>query len=567
MSTYAPLPDAYPAAPSRPPPLRVACIGGGMSGIAAACKLLRAFEGQVRPGQAGGHEAPALIELTLFEMQDDLGGTWYIQKYPGLACDSPSQMYSFWFHPEAGFTSKFNSKRENLAYLHSVVEAHRLRDYVRFRTEITNATWSDKRRSWSLSGVGAGEAFTQEFDVLLCCAGGQRQPIKPAHLVKPFKGLVYHSSEMPSYVPVQGKRIAVLGTGSSSIQIVPALFDGEEQGGPDGTNRPDSVHLFQSSPGWILPLPRGQFAPALIWCFQNLPGLLWLYRLILHFYYDIFLFYLVRSVGPMHKHATRAIKEQIGPHAIVARDGKVVEPFDGGADEKVDYTDHQGLSSALTPEWNVGCRRIMVSSTFYPCLKRQNMRFYPSAVAHIGADGRSLVTAAGQTISDIDVLVLATGFRYQEWIRPLEVRNAQGEDLTSVWQQSDTRGRFFGLATSGFPNLFHFLGPGSRPGQGALTNIVEHQADECVRRLWDLVRARAEGGGMSRPAVISLLPGSEEIMAHKLRRGVLSTVFSESCGGWYKNPQSGFPSTLWPYPATYFNWGLWWLGKTAWVLE
>ena len=119
----------------------------------------------------------------------------------------------------------------------------------------------------------------------ICCAGGQRNPIKPSHLVNTFSGPVYHSSELPSYLPVKGKRVGVLGTGSSSIQIVPALVNATGgQGGADGNNQPKELHVFQRSPGWILELPRGEFSPSVRWCFNFVPFSLFIYRLIIHFY-------------------------------------------------------------------------------------------------------------------------------------------------------------------------------------------------------------------------------------------------------------------------------------------
>ncbi|KAJ1580391.1 hypothetical protein NDA11_005757 [Ustilago hordei] len=517
--------------------LRIGIIGGGMSGICMACKLLEALPGS---------------EVTLFELNDQLGGTWYTHRYPGVACDSPSHLYSFWFSPNPGFKSKFASGNENLTYLQAVARKHDLDRFVRYRTEVKAAQWDAKKMVWHTTvrdlaePVGA-EPKEYDFDVLISCAGGQRNPIKPSNIVDHFAGPVYHSSEYPRDLDLASKRVAVVGTGSSSIQIVPALTTFPE------SQRPSEIHVFQKSPGWVLKLPRGRFSSTVCKAFELLPWLLWLYRAVLLIYYDIFIHWLLRKEDMMRSYALSALTTQINTDSVLenAASEKCSESESGssedticmGKDGKGDI-DIAKLVESLSPEWSVGCRRVMVSDTFYPALLKKDVFFHPSQVKCVSSlDKRTLITSQGNGVQ-VDAVILATGYNYHGWIRPLQITNDVGEELVDVWQTSEVRGRYFGLATSGFPNLFHLFGPASRPGQGALSTIAELQAGEIICCITEL-------GKLPLKSCICVSIEAENRMARTIHEGIVDSPFAQNCGGWYKN-RKGFPSTLWPFTAFRF---------------
>lgn len=491
-----------------------------MSGICMACKLLEAIPN---------------VQLTLFELNDQLGGTWYTHRYPGVACDSPSHLYSFWFSPNSGFKSKFASGSENLGYLQSVAARHDLDRFVRYETEVISAHWDKEESLWSCEvrdlsiTIEAEKTETLDFDVLISCAGGQRNPVKPSSIVDHFAGPVFHSSKCPHDLDVANIKVAVVGTGSSSIQIVPALANLPE------SQTPSEIHVFQKSPGWVLKLPRGHFSAAIRKAFEMFPWLLWLYRVVLLIYYDIFIHWLLRKEGTMRSYATSAIQTQI-PHQFPS--SLNTEKTNDGE------MDRNKLIESLSPEWSVGCRRVMVSDTFYPSLLQKHVHFHPSQVKCVSASNKkALITANGETI-EVDVVILATGYDYHSWIRPLTIHNASGEELVDIWQASDIRGRYFGLATSGFPNLFHLFGPASRPSQGALSTIAELQAREIIRCVKQLSTLPGQ-------STMSISREAEDQMARTIYQGIKDSPFAQNCGGWYKNGK-GFPSTLWPFTAFRF---------------
>lgn len=186
----------------------------------------------------------------------------------------------------------------------------------------------------------------------------------------------------------------------------------------------------------------------------------------------------------MRSYALSALTTQINTDSVLenAASEKSSESESGssedticmGKDDKGDI-DIAKLVESLSPEWSVGCRHVMVSDTFYPALLKKDVFFHPSQVKCVSSlDKRTLITSQGNGVQ-VDAVILATGYDYHGWIRPLQITNDVGEELVDVWQTSDVRGRYFGLATSGFPNLFHLFGPASRPGQGTLSTIAELQ--------------------------------------------------------------------------------------------
>jgi cation diffusion facilitator CzcD-associated flavoprotein CzcO len=464
-----------------------AIVGTGFSGVAAAAGLKRA----------------GIDDLVLLERASSLGGTWRDNTYPGCACDIPSHLYSFSFLPEASWTRAFAPQHEIRAYLERCADALDLRRHVAFGRAVTSAAWEEARGRWVVRTGNGAELCPR---VLVLATGALSNPALP-HLpgAERFRGARFHSAAWDAACELRGKRVAVIGTGASAVQLVPRIQPLVER-----------LHVFQRTPPWIL--PRGD-RPFRGWeraLFRHLPAARWLYR---------------ASIFWRLEGRVLAFTGYPGLMALVERQARrhmersVADP---------------ALRALLTPSYRAGCKRILLSDDYYPALVQPNVEVVAEAVRE--ADERGLVLESGRVL-ELDAIVYATGFAVHDHLGGLAVTGRDGATLRAAWREGGARA-YLGTMVSGFPNLFLMTGPNTGLGHNSMVVMIEGQA-RWVSRAVRLLRDRAL-------ASVEPTPEAERAYADRVRRRNAGAVWSTGCRSWYLDEQ-GRNTTLWPGTAAAFR--------------
>lgn len=465
--------------PDNAQPLSVAVIGSGFSGLGMAIRLKQAGIGP----------------FAVFEAADEVGGTWRDNTYPGCACDVPSHLYSYSFEPNPRWSRSFGGQGEIFDYLRRCADKYGVRPHIRFRSEITAAVFDEAAGLWRLS-TAAGETVSAR--VVVAGTGPLRRPSVPALPgLDRFAGATFHSSRWDHGVDLRGKRVAVIGTGASAVQFVPQIA-------PDVAQ----LHVFQRTPPWILPRPDRAFSAREQRVFERLPALERLYRSFLYWSLEC------RAVGfvvaprllrPIEWLARRHLRRSIPDPALRAR---------------------------LEPNYRIGCKRILISSDYYPALARPNVELVTSGITSV--DERAITTQDGVR-REVDVIVFGTGFDVGGFLAPLRVFGLGGQELRAAWQGGVEA--YYGLAVSGFPNFFMLLGPNTGLGHNSMVFMIEAQASyvlQCIRTLEE-----------RRLRYLDVLPAQQREFNDRLQGRMKHAVWQTGCKSWYLD-ERGKNFTLWP---------------------
>lgn len=401
-----------------PERVRVAIVGAGLSGICAAAALRRA----------------GIEDFVLLEKAEDVGGTWRDNTYPGCTCDVPSLLYSFSFAPSAEWTRFFAPQPEIQRYVHDVVAREGLLERVRGGTEVRGATWSDEE-GWLLD-TSTGPISAQ---VMIAGAGPWHEPLTPDLAgLENFEGTVFHSSRWDHGHDLAGRRVAVVGSGASAVQFVPEI-------------QPAVSHLtlFQRTPHWVLPKLDRATTSVERWALRHVPG-----------------------VGRLARGALFNLFEALNAAMRYPRAMRQLQRL-GELNLRRGIRDPE-LRAKLTPDFTLGCKRILISNEWYPALARRNVTVVPAAVERVLPNG---VVDANGAEHEVDTIVFGTGFQILDMPVADLVRGRDGRTLGEVWQGSP-RG-YLGTVTSGFPNAFVMLGPNLGINTAA-TVLMEAQARYVV---------------------------------------------------------------------------------------
>ena len=442
----------------------VAVVGAALGGIGLAVRLM----------QAG------VEDLVVFEKADDVGGTWRDNTYPGAACDVPSHLYSFSFAPEGRWSRRFAPQAEILDYLRRVAAEHGVLPHVRLRTEVRSARWDGAR--WHLE-LSTGE--THAADVLVAACGQLSRPAVPAVPgLDAFAGPVVHTARWSQAPDLTGRRVAVLGTGASAVQVVPEVVDDVA-----------ALTVFQRSAPYVIRKPDRAYGPRTRALLARSPALLAADRL------RTYLVNESRSLG--FNTEPRLMKgHELRFRRHLAR--QVPDPQ---------------LRRALTPDHPIGCKRILQSNDWYPALVRPHVRVVTDEVVRVEPDA---VVTAGGARHPADVLVLATGFRATELVAPMEVVGTGGRTLAQAWRGGARA--HLGTMVAGFPNLFLLYGPNTNLGHNSIVLMLESQ----FRYVVDAVRLGAREG-----AAVEVRPEVQQAYDEELQRRLRTTVFAGGCTSWY----------------------------------
>ncbi|WP_354701640.1 putative monooxygenase [Paraconexibacter sp. AEG42_29] len=454
----------------------VAVIGAGMSGLCMAAKLKRA----------------GIEDFTVYEKAADLGGTWRDNTYPGLTCDVPSRFYQFRFAPNPDWSRWFSAGPEIWRYFDKVADDLDLRRHVRLSSELVDGRWADGR--WQLRFADGAEASA---DFLISACGILRIPNVPAIAgLDSFTGAVFHSARWDHSVPLAGRRVAVIGTGSTGAQIV---------GGLAGVA--SEVRLFQRSAQWILPMFNPRYSRLTKLLHRRFPQL------------D------VRGYDKI-----RARAEWIG--SAVTSPGPKRTLLQTICRLHLRRVRDPELRAALTPDYQPMCKRLVASSAFYPAIQRADNHLVTDPIDRVEPTG---IRTADGTLHEVDVIALATGFDAHAFMRPLALTGVDGVTLDEAWAGGPRA--FMTVALPGFPNLFTLMGPHSPVGNYSLTEIAESQADHILGWI-DRWQSRD----------IDAVAPTEEATARfnaEMRAAMPGTVWATGCQSWYLGAD-GLPE-LWPW--------------------
>lgn len=461
-------------------PLDFVIIGTGFSGLAMGSQLKR----------RGRHD------FIILERADDVGGTWRDNHYPGAACDQPSHMYSLSFRLNPEWSSIFSAQPEIWRYLQDTARDEGLLPHIRFHSDVTSAAWDERRKVWvvsTASGVYVGR-------VLISAAGLLSEPKVPDIAgIDAFEGDVFHSARWDHGVELQRRKVAVIGTGASGVQIVPQIAPLVER-----------LTVFQRTPSWVTPRGDYQYNDLEKGMFRREPQRLQALRTSM-FWENEERFAARAAIPSLLERATQV--------ALAHLEAQVPDAE---------------LRARLTPDYAIGCKRILKSSDFYPALMRDNVDLVTERIECIEA--AAVVTAGGHR-HDIDALVLATGFEATE--PPIAKRIIGRGALRLDKRWSNGAEAYKTVAVSGFPNLFLVGGPNTGIGHNSQVYMFEAQIEHILA-----VVKHMEGHGID---AVEVSESAEAAFTESLDRRASSSVWlTGGCNSWYIDERSGRATTLWP---------------------
>lgn len=467
------------ATTQRPVHTRALIIGTGFSGLGMAIALQR--QG---------------VEFLLLEKADDIGGTWRDNTYPGCACDIPSHMYSFSFEPKADWTHMWSFQPEIQDYLQGVTAKYGLRRHIRFGSHVDRAHWDDAEMRWHVF-TETGQEYVAQF--LVSGAGALHLPLIPDFEgLDQFQGRAFHSAEWDHSVDLAGKRVAVVGTGASAIQIVPEIV--KDVG---------ALQLYQRTPAWVLPRPNNAFPMWMRRVFSVVPGARALLRLGIYWAHEGVGYAMTR------RPALLKIGEWMGKWNI-----------------RHNISDPE-LRRKLTPDYRAGCKRILNSDTYYRGIANPKTEVITDRIARFSADG--IVTADG-TERKGDVVVFATGFHVTDSYTYVDIKGPGGEDLVDRWNRDGVEAHR-GIAVADMPNLFFLLGPNTGLGHNSVVFMIESQINYVAQAIAAVDKAGAQALAPTR--------GAQDEFNAELQRELDRAVWSTGgCHSWYLD-EHGKNRTLW----------------------
>ena len=454
-------------------------IGSGFSGLGMAVALTRAKK-----------------RWLLLEKADGVGGTWRHNRYPGCACDVPSHLYSFSFAHNPDWSHHFAPQKEILQYLEGVAEKEGVLAQCRFGQEVVACTWNDSSASWTVQ-TRAGD--THEARHLVLGIGGLHHPRFPSVKGRErFQGTQLHSALWDESVDLTGKRVVVVGTGASAIQVVPALAPKVAQ-----------LTLFQRTPAWVMPRRDAAISPLMKKAYRAMPWLMSLTRARIYSLLESRAFAFTRAPKLLRAaewFGRRLIRQQVKDPELQRR---------------------------LTPDYAAGCKRILLSDEYYPAFNRPNVALESCAVAEVTE--RGVVTPDGRTV-ECDAIVWCTGFDVAAPLQSMVVTGRDGKDLgRDAWGHG--LHAFRGTTIPGFPNLYMLMGPNTGLGHNSMVYMIESQIQFVLQHL-ALVEA-------TKSRSVEVKEAAEREFNAQLEARMPNTVWASGCASWYLD-EKGRNHLLWP---------------------
>ncbi len=401
----------------RSPDFPIAIIGAGFAGIGTAIQLKKA----------------GILSFTIFERASEIGGTWRDNTYPGCACDVPSQVYSFSFEPNPNWSRGFSEAPEIQQYLLDCVEKHKLRPHLRLDTAIREARFDEAEGIWTLT-TDCGETVTAR--VVISGVGGLVDPSLPdIKGIQSFTGELFHTARWEHEIDLTGKNVAVIGTGASAVQVVPAIAP-----------EVNKLTVFQRTAAWVMPKGDRVIPEKVKARFRRFP---WLQRWVrsLMFAFSEFLGFFIILHSPLSKLPERVSLKHLKQ--------SVPDP---------------GTRAKLRPKFEFGCKRMLISDDYWSTFARDNVELVTDSIEEIRADG---IETGDGTQHPVDSIILATGFAVGLAAAPFPIAGKNGLSLNDAWSKGAVA--YKGMTVSGFPNWFIIMGPNTGPGHTSVLVYTEAQ--------------------------------------------------------------------------------------------
>lgn len=466
--------------PEPDPKGHVLIVGAGFAGIGLAIRLL--LEG--------------IESFTIVEATGDVGGVWRDNTYPGAACDVMSHLYSFSFEPWPGWTRQYARQREIHEYLRRCFEKHGLRRFTRFHAKVVEARFDASRGVWEAT-LDDGQRLHAR--VLVSGVGTFGRPqIPEIPGLDSFPGPTLHSAHWDHAATLAGKRVAVVGTGASAIQVVPELAGVASQ-----------LTVFQRTPAWIPEKPDRAIGPLERALYELVPATQRLHRDKIYWANE-----LLGATAFIHAPRLRRLGERMALRNLKKH---IKDP---------------ALRAKLTPAYEMGCKRVLPSNTFYPALARPDVELVAEGLASVR--GRTLVGAEG-TARDVDAVVFCTGFQIVDEPAPFSLLGLDGADLRARWA-TEARA-YLGTTVPGFPNLFIITGPNTGLGHNSMVFMMEAQFEYILDAIRTMRARRLRWVDVREDAL------SEFVI--EMERRAAGTTWRSGCKSWYLN-RAGRSVGLWP---------------------
>ena len=454
----------------------VLIIGAGFGGIGMAVELRRA----------------GFTDVTVVEKAAELGGVWRENTYPGAGCDIPSPYYSYSYAPSREWPMRFSPQADIKAYLSRVADSFGIRP--RYGVEVTAAAWDTATSRWQVT-TGTGEVL--EADVLIPAVGQLSRPSMPDIPGQAsFAGQSFHSARWDHSVDLTGKRVAVIGTGASAIQFVPAIQPAAGQ-----------LTVFQRTAPYVVPKPDVRYRR-----WQRLFPMQQVERAF---------FWALCEVGTMGIIGSKAITKAVEWIALRHLRKQVADP---------------DLRARLTPDYVIGCKRVLFSDDYLPALQQPNVHLSTASIAEITPDG---VRTVDGVVHEADVLVYGTGFTATDFLAPIKIRGVDA-DLGDAW--ADGARAYLGMTVPGFPNMFLMYGPNTNLGSGSIVYMLERQA-RYIRQAVAHIAARGSG--------LDVRPDVADRFDAEMQRRLAGTSWTR-CRSWYRSG-TGPVTTNWPGLVTEYH--------------
>jgi cation diffusion facilitator CzcD-associated flavoprotein CzcO len=458
--------------------VEVVIVGGGFGGIAAAIELRRhGFE-----------------QIKILEKASTTGGTWFYNSYPGAACDVPSHLYSFSYAQRLDWERLCSMQPEILSYIHDVARAEGIAELVQTDTEVSTCTWEERACRWSVE-TARGERHS--CDILVLATGQLHKPARPRiEGAESFAGHAFHSAEWDHDYPLEGKRVAVVGTGASAVQLVPEIAPLVAR-----------MTVFQRTGNWFMPRRNRRYNGLIRTAVRRVPAIQALRRR--------FVFQYTESLTLAIRHP-RTIGRLAGMRSAAFMRSQLKDPE---------------VRRRAWPDYTFGCKRILFSSHFLPALQRPNVELVVEPIARITPSG--LTTADGAS-HEVDCVIWATGFDTNEFMFPMRVTGAGAVELADAW--SDGAHAHLGMTVPRFPNMFVMYGPNTNTSGGSIIVYLEAQA-AYIRQAVEQLSARSAGALEVRAEV-------EAASDRALQARFAGTAWTQ-CDSWYRD-ENGRIVANWP---------------------
>ncbi|WPH02986.1 Hypothetical protein R9X50_00585800 [Acrodontium crateriforme] len=481
----------------------VVIVGAGVSGLCMAIDLVKRNNCR---------------NFIILEKSAGLGGTWHDNKYPGCACDVWSSLYSYSFAQNSDWTREYPGQEEILAYLIKTAQEYNLYQHIRFNSTVEDAVWDDKAKKWETrvtTAKGSKDAeFNPEYvitsDFLVSAVGQLNQPKWPdVKGLDNFEGKKMHSARWDWSYDLTDKKIALLGNGCTAVQILPEIQKVAKH-----------ITMFQRTPNWVIPRMDAPISPLMQNLYRYLPPLRW------------------------RKRAVQMDFRESSHSAIVNPGSDLAVFFKNMSTDlmKAQLPNQPELWEKLTPKYNIGCKRIIISDDFFPAIDQSNVTLETRPIHSIEGHAVKVNDPNGTVVdaeSDYDLLVCATGFQTTEFLHPIQLTGKNGRTLSDVWKNGAKA--YLGTGVEAMPNFAMFYGPNTNLGHNSIILMIEAQSRYINGLIGPILAAKRAGKTLS----LSPHPAKVEAYNAKIQSILQASSFNDpSCQSWYKN-EAGLITNNW----------------------